>query len=174
MLSLPLILNVLQTIAVEDRTEVRARSVNDELVADVETDPQLKYKAEWKNGLDSFGLNYLPRIVGTNLTGPDTATVLQDAHRHRLAQQGELAQAVIRPGVRGQHEIRRHADALQRQHLAGRLRIEQARRVGPLLARLSEPAGTELGQFDVRLNQHHGAGDGHRLAGRIRRGAHLG
>ncbi|MFO0665215.1 MAG: hypothetical protein U0174_14770 [Polyangiaceae bacterium] len=70
---LPLLFNVLQTIAVEDRTEVRARAVDSELVADVETDPRAQYKAEWKNGLDAFSLYYGPRIVFTNFTGTEPA-----------------------------------------------------------------------------------------------------
>lgn len=77
MLPLPLILNVIQTIAVEDRTEVRARAVESEALVDVETDPQLKYKAEWRNGLDSLSLSYSPRIVLTNIGGtPPTAAAV--------------------------------------------------------------------------------------------------
>ena len=77
MLPLPLILNVLQTIAVEDRTEVRARAVESEAVVDVETDPQLRYRTEWRNGLESFSLSYSPRIVLTNIggTAPQPAAI---------------------------------------------------------------------------------------------------
>lgn len=92
---LPLLLNVLQTIAVEDRTEVRARAVDSEVVADVETDPALKYRAEWKNGLDAFGLNYSPRVVFTNFTGPDGGAdtrQLDWIHRGGGALQLRLAQ----------------------------------------------------------------------------------
>ena len=68
---LPLLFNVLQTLAVEDRTEVRARAVSGDVVADVETDPQLKYKVEARHDLDAFSVNYSPRVVFTNLAGPD-------------------------------------------------------------------------------------------------------
>jgi hypothetical protein len=67
--------DVAATLAVEDRTEVRARYIRavgssqnlNEGVADVETDPLLRFQA--KTARTAFTMQYAPRLIFTNLFG---------------------------------------------------------------------------------------------------------
>jgi hypothetical protein len=67
----PLLFDISSTLAVENRTEVRARYVEPDSVIDIETDPKLSYRGSVRNGRDALSLSYSPRIVFTNLAGAE-------------------------------------------------------------------------------------------------------
>lgn len=81
----------------EDRTELRGRTVEGTGVVDLETDPKATIKATARHGLDALSLSYAPRLVFTNFAGEATPVVVgtetfaSDARQLDVLHQGTLA-----------------------------------------------------------------------------------